>query len=1138
MYHQERMTMKAHMKLMTVLLALLICGMSTSPAKNTSKRTLETLPRLLAGANSKALMNANNTTSWVSADGYFHWDVSESWNGEFPKSSGIGTIFAEGIVFGGIVYGDGVEPKLRVTGNTYFHGMQPGSILTDGSGNAIGAENPSSSAANRVWAVRPDVRPGMAASQLPDLTIDAATFYQKSASAVTSADIQEVADQYMLDWQEWPAAKGAPWYIDTVRIVRNDAAFDPNNPHHIPGIPGATKTIWFVCNDLSNAVTTQFAGSPPIGMEQQMTLWAYASSTPLNEIIFKQVKLIYKGTPTTPSTAYIDSLYIVQWADGDVGDAGDDYAGCDSVLSLGFEYNATPSDAKYSAKGMAAPAVGYAFLNGVAYYTGDPNDSAVVNFQWRHGYKYFHDRALTAFDYFAAGSPISDPDDKDYNGTLQWFNLMRGYIPRPAYPAGDPFYTASTYASQQGIVTSYCLSGDVASGSGWVDGIDIQAGDRRIVNVHGPVTLKRGDTAEVVIALVQAMGSNNISSVQVLKYNTTFAHYAFKQLFVLPETPPAPKVAVTELPQKIVLNWGSAESVSKVENYRSGTFAFEGYNVYQLPSPSSPLSDAYRIATYDLQNAVTVIYNNEVDPKTGYIVNKPMMFGLNSGIKRSITITQDYLRARPLVNGQPYYYVVTAYVYDESKTAPFSYLESPVAGYVVTAVPQDPVPGTIIPTTAGDKIPVVHSQGVSTLVVNPVVVSPDQITGHTYEITFFATDSSAVDGLDEITGNPVTVNMPNVQWRLRDVTLNQVLHEERGFNNNDDAIIIHGIQWKLKGIPWYLYGVTQEITNVTYEPAANLNLHGVNWGGQAFDGGLDIGPNFFGSSLLPSQCLKIIRIEFSDNPAKQQNAYFYLRGGSPNYTYIGYGTFPGRVYDVTNPNLPPRQLNVAVVEQSGNAANDLVWGPTLSTAAREYLFILDSDYDGTTPDQSGSRHPDYTTLRILADAAQFDILYAGWFTRITDSQPLFKEGDVMTIYAGIPPVLVPNASYDVYTVNTNGLQYQFNNREAALAEVEKINVFPNPYYGVSIKDPNRLNKFVTFNHLPPNATIRIFNLAGVLVKTIKDYTGQFATWNLKNENNLPVASGIYIVHVDMPDLGKSKVLKLAIIQEEQILPTY
>jgi hypothetical protein len=112
--------------------------------------------------------------------------------------------------------------------------------------------------------------------------------------------------------------------------------------------------------------------------------------------------------------------------------------------------------------------------------------------------------------------------------------------------------------------------------------------------------------------------------------------------------------------------------------------------------------------------------------------------------------------------------------------------------------------------------------------------------------------------------------------------------------------------------------------------------------------------------------------------------------------------------------------------------------------------------------------------------------------------------------------------------------------DLAKIDVEKINVFPNPYYGFQYRETSPNNKYVTFNHLPDNATIRIFDLSGVLVKTINHVStkGQFDTWDLQNNNNYPVASGIYIVYIDMPDLGTTKILKLAVVQEQQILKVY
>jgi hypothetical protein len=144
----------------------------------------------------------------------------------------------------------------------------------------------------------------------------------------------------------------------------------------------------------------------------------------------------------------------------------------------------------------------------------------------------------------------------------------------------------------------------------------------------------------------------------------------------------------------------------------------------------------------------------------------------------------------------------------------------------------------------------------------------------------------------------------------------------------------------------------------------------------------------------------------------------------------------------------------------------------------------------------------------------------------------YHVGDVVTIiYAN--PVQI---GVDKYLFNTAGQSFS---TDLAKSQVDKINVFPNPYYGVNTEELNKYNRFVTFSHLPAKATVRIFNLAGVLVKTIqKDDPGQFLRWDLQNNSGLPVASGLYIAYLELPDLGTTKIVKVAIIQEEQILDRF
>jgi len=1140
--------MKSQNKL-AALVAVLLLFASSSMAKDGPGGKRQQRLNMASGLPAYALMNANNITSWLHDDGFYNWLIAGSWNGEFPKGSGVGFVFSEGIVIGGKV-NDGLGTDPRVEGDTYGVGMQPGIIRVDANGKSLGPEDPNG-ADVRIWAVRPDVRPGQPSSQIPDLTSDAATFFQKAPASVTSADINQVLQQYYTDWKQWPAYKGAPWYVDTVGVVRYDNAYDPNNPHHIPGIPGATKTAWYVCNDLNPSLTTQFYGAQPIGIEEQVTTWAYASSTPLNNIIFKQVRVIYKGYPTTPAGASIDSMYIVQWADEDVGDAGDDYAGSDSTLSLGYQYNSTTIDAKYAAVGLPAPAGGYVFLQGASHYTGNPADSAVIGLQWRHGYAYWSSNPLSAFDYFAAGSPISDPDFATIQGSYQWFNLMRGMLPRPAWPSGTPFYTSSAYASSHGIVTNYALSGDPITKQGWIDGIDIQAGDRRIVNVSGPFHLNLHDTAEVVVAEVGGMGADNISSVAVLKYNSTYAHFAYNNLFKLPAPPPGPQVKLTNLSNEVILNWaGNEQAVTATETSDNAGFKFEGYNVYQLPSPSASIKDGVRIATYDVVDNVTVIVAPEFDAQAGVLVDKPVEFGSDNGIKRFIDLKTDYINQRPLVNGQSYYYAVTAYSYNPDWNnpnsiykAPFPSLES--SPVILIATPQAPVPGVRYGSSFGDTLKATHNSGKSDGTVLPIVVDPTSTTGHQYQVTFQT---------DQTTGNTT--------WSLTDKTTNKpVLSGQTNQSGDANYLVTDGIQVKVVGPPpgakdWNWISGTRKLT---WANADGFGLEDFNGAfGWASPYGIFNSGNVHSDSVTASM-LANIEIVFANtdkngvltnsNDPNASYGYRYLRNAqkapanpafapfiihtAKTYDWQDYTlSVPLAVYNIEDP-AHPKRLAVGYLENnaSGGLVDGHYWPPYYNSAdnvsdangPREWLFIFNKPYTGSTPDPELEQNILYNDLPVM--------YMATWARR--DTTHGFSSQDTLVIDANHV-----NTPADIFSFTAPAVTQSVS---LAQSDVDKINVFPNPYYGLNAMETNRLDKYVTFSHLPTSTdvVIRIFNLAGVLVRTIRHTNGtQFDTWNLRNDANLPVASGIYVVYVDMPTLGKTKILKLALVQEQQILPTY
>jgi hypothetical protein len=129
----------------------------------------------------------------------------------------------------------------------------------------------------------------------------------------------------------------------------------------------------------------------------------------------------------------------------------------------------------------------------------------------------------------------------------------------------------------------------------------------------------------------------------------------------------------------------------------------------------------------------------------------------------------------------------------------------------------------------------------------------------------------------------------------------------------------------------------------------------------------------------------------------------------------------------------------------------------------------------------------------------------------------------------------PNSSADTFTFTTEGLGMMAN-----AFDPDRISVWPNPYYGYNPEERDALDRRVMFSHLPEEgpATIRIFALDGTLVRTIhhNDTASQHATWDMKNNFELPVASGMYVAHVETNH--GDKILKLAVIQPEQRLDVY
>jgi hypothetical protein len=264
-----------------------------------------------------------------------------------------------------------------------------------------------------------------------------------------------------------------------------------------------------------------------------------------------------------------------------------------------------------------------------------------------------------------------------------------------------------------------------------------------------------------------------------------------------------------------------------------------------------------------------------------------------------------------------------------------------------------------------------------------------------------------------------------------------------------------------------------------------------------------------------------------DPPARPEFAPFIVNN-SGSYAFQEYAkAVPFAAYNVeTN---PPTRLMIGYVENNaaGGSVDAKSWPPdfnvgdnTAAAGPREWFFIFNVPYSET---------PDPLLQVNILDATDLPIMWFGTPARRGDV-PYSAEDEFLIV---TNHVITPA---DVFSFTAPAPRFD---QALAREDVSAINVFPNPYYAVNTQELNKYQRFVTFSHLPRKATIRVFNLAGILVRTLeKDTPSQFQRWDLANESGLPVGSGLYIVHVDMPDIGSTKILKVAVVQEQQILDRF
>jgi len=400
----------------------------------------------------------NELQMWFDNKGGTSNDPRYDGSGLFwPKSSNPHSItFTEGLYFGGKVNGE-----IRVNGSAYRTGFVPGSILENGFSDDPMKKDYKIYRYRKDWHSLP---PGNEKNRLE------------------------------FDYNNWPVQAGAP-YLD----FDKDGAYTPGFDE--PGNK-SDDFFFFVANSTDSAASAMAYGSPPTAIEVQVSTWGYDSEDELKNILFRKFKVINK------ENVPITDTYFTYFVDDEIGDANDDYVGCDTIYNMGYTYNGDQDDQGFF--NDKPPAVGRMFIQGPAVESSH-DDSAFVNSEWIKGHK---NLPVTSFmNIINAGHPYMyiDPRQRVYEGTLEFYNIMEGNFIN-GYPKIDP---------NNGDTVKISVAGDPVEGTGWYQGAGWPGGpvpgNQRYYMSTGPFTIEPGESKELVIAVIIALGNDNIDSITELR---------------------------------------------------------------------------------------------------------------------------------------------------------------------------------------------------------------------------------------------------------------------------------------------------------------------------------------------------------------------------------------------------------------------------------------------------------------------------------------------------------------------------------------------------------------------------------------------------------------------------------------------
>ena len=283
--------------------------------------------------------------------------------------------------------------------------------------------------------------------------------------------------------------------------------------------------------------------------------------------------------------------------------------------------------------------------------------------------------------------------------------------------------------------------------------------------------------------------------------------------------------------------------------------------------------------------------------------------------------------------------------------------------------------------------------------------------------------------------------------------------------------------------------------------------------------------------------------------ASDGNTPIYSSADDPDYS-VGMSWFPGYAIDEETGN----RLNIVFGEDSyagTDNGNDMLWNPSPNEfslfdnstifGGQHITYILNTAYDsdasflstlnagisaGKTNLIRRAFNPFmWVGIPLTSPNVSMNTLSDGYIpTKTTLRFRVVRPYAPMTAVVNAPADTIPGfGAFPYYTFSTKDLAPDSlsasTNRGALL---NRIFAVPNPYYGYSGYELNRLDTKVRIINLPAVATINIFALDGTLIRVLKksDPSVSYIDWDIRNMVGLPIASGMYLMDVKAEGIGE------------------